>query len=42
MSPKEFELIDKHAERGVLDYLAKKYPLTDSTEVNKKLQSIVH
>ncbi len=35
-------MIDKHINNGVLNYLGKKYPLTDSTDVNKKLEEIVH
>jgi hypothetical protein len=33
----EMELIDSHIKNGVLMYLSAKYPLTDSTEINKKL-----
>jgi hypothetical protein len=37
LSDLELELIDNHIKKGVLNYLAAKYPLTDSTIVNKKL-----
>lgn len=42
LSSKEFETIDNHIKTGVLNYLATKYPLTDSTDINKKLEEIVH
>jgi hypothetical protein len=37
LSAAEMELNDDHIKKGVLAYLAAKYPLTDSTEINKKL-----
>jgi hypothetical protein len=37
LSDLELKLIDNHIKDGVLKYLAAKYPLTDSTLVNKKL-----
>jgi hypothetical protein len=33
--------MDTHIKEGVLSYLAAKYPLTDSTEVNKRLEETV-
>lgn len=42
LSPEELELIDSHLKKGVLSYLAAKYPLTDSNEINKKLEAAVH
>lgn len=35
------EMIDNHIKKGVLNYLSAKYPLTDSTEINKKLEAVV-
>jgi hypothetical protein len=37
LSAKQIEVIDKHINENVLDYLLAKYPLTESTEINKKL-----
>lgn len=42
LTARDFQLIDSHLKNGVLTYLGKKYPLTDSAEVNKKLEEIVH
>ena len=42
LSLDELELIDSHLKKGVLSYLAAKYPLTDSNEINKKLEAAVH
>ena len=42
LSPLEMELIDNHIKKGVLTYLGTKYPLTDSTEINKKLEEAIH
>jgi hypothetical protein len=41
LSAEEMELIDNHLKNGVLSYLAAKYPLTDSTEINKKLEAAI-
>jgi hypothetical protein len=35
------EDIDKHLVNRVLPYLGMKYPLTESSEINKKLASMV-
>ena len=42
LSAKELSIIDHHVERSVLNYLGTKYPLTDSTNINKKLEEIIH
>ena len=36
------ESIDSHISGGVLNYLASKYPLAESTEVNKKIEKNIH
>lgn len=41
LSDEEMEAIDGHVKTGVLGYLALKYPLTASAEVNRKLQEAV-
>lgn len=38
----EVELLDNYIEKKVLHYIGKKYPLTYSTEVNKKLEELVY
>ena len=38
LSAQEFEMLDSFIEKKVLHYLGKKYPLTQSVEVNKKLE----
>ena len=38
----DFSCIDNHINTGVLDYMSKKYPLTDNPEVNKKLEALVN
>ena len=42
LSAAEMKTIDEHIKKGVLTYLSAKYPLTDSSEVNKKLEAVVH
>ena len=37
----DFARIDSHIKKGVLNYMSKKYPLTDNPEVNKKFLGIV-
>lgn len=37
LSKEAFELIDNHVKKGVIGYLNAKYPLTEGTEINKKL-----
>jgi hypothetical protein len=37
LTDKDFEAMDKHIKKKVLGYLSAKYPMTDSTEANKKL-----
>ena len=41
LSAKEIQIIDTHIKTNVIDYLDAKYPLTESTEINKKLEEIV-
>ena len=38
----EVELLDSYIEKKVLHYIGKKYPLTHSNEVNKKLEELVY
>ena len=42
LSAVDIKMIDQHIRKGVLSYLSAKYPLTDSSEVNKKLEAAVH
>jgi hypothetical protein len=41
LTDKDFEAMDKHIKTKVIDYLSAKYPMTDSAEVNKKLEETV-
>jgi hypothetical protein len=41
LTDKDFETMDKHIKKKVLDYLSAKYPMTDSAEANKKLEATV-
>jgi hypothetical protein len=41
LSESEMEAVDKHIKKGVLEYLAAKYPLSDSSVVNKKMEEAV-
>jgi hypothetical protein len=41
ISEYEMETLDKHIKQGVLGYLAAKYPLTDASFVNKKMEVAV-
>lgn len=41
LKPDTFELMDKHLKNGVLRYMMTKYPLSDSTNINKKLNSLI-
>ena len=37
LTTQEFEMLNHYIEKKVLHYLMKKYPLTQNSEVNKKL-----